>query len=480
MEQHSTVRTGALRAALLSLGLCAALAAGPLWGCAGGGGGGDAGGTAGTGGTGAPASGIGGSGGAPSGSGSGTGTGGAPAAATNPFDAFATLRAQVAGLPTAEQNRRLDAFIATQADTAEGFPLRSGRRACFVRRSPAAQPFVAGGWNGWSATAAPLARIGASDVWFLEADLGAADRHEYKLVEGGAYKADPLNRKFTYGYRNSVANMSGSGKSHLERLAAVRSTALGNARDVVVYVPAGALDDATLRLPVLYMHDGQNVFDPTAMWGGWDAAATLDRLIAAPAGSGIRKVLVVAPENTADRMSEYTHVRDDISSSCNGSGATGGRAPLYARFLVDELKPQVDARWRTLTGRADTAILGSSLGGLVSLWTAFDRTSVFGMAGGMSSTLGWGDFCLGNDTVEEIAARRGKIDVKIYLDSGGAGPSAPSGDNWGPTEELKVLLESQGYVHGRDLQHWWTPGAQHNEAEWAARLEMPLRFFFGR
>jgi predicted alpha/beta superfamily hydrolase len=179
-------------------------------------------------------------------------------------------------------------------------------------------------------------------------------------------------------------------------------------------------------------------------------------------------------------MSEYTHVPDDISSRCDGSGLTGGRAGDYADFLVNELKPLIDARYRTLTGRADTAVLGSSLGGLISLYAAYAHPGVYGMAGGMSSTLDWGDLCLGNDTMADIVARAGKRDLRIYIDSGGDGPSNPGGDNWGPTEDLKLLLEAQGFVHGRDLSHWWEPGAPHNEAAWRDRLEKPLRFFFGR
>jgi predicted alpha/beta superfamily hydrolase len=417
------------------------------------------------------------SGGSGAGSGSGPGgTSGAPAA-TSAYSAFEALLQALPSLSPSDQQARLDAFIDAQQKSLEGFPLRRGLDAIFVYRGPSAGPLaVAGEWNSWSTSARPLQRAGSTNVWYAHERLPFAGRYEYKIVEAGRnWLGDPLNRKFAYGFENAVLNTAGSAQSHLERLRGVRASRLGNRRDVVVYLPPGALD-AGERYPVLYMHDGQNLFDPGAPWGGWDVAGTLDRLI----GQGaIRKLIAVGIDNTPGRMDEYTHVPDDISARCTGA-VVGGRAPDYADFIVNELKPAIDALYPTRTGREDTAILGSSLGGLVSLWIGYAYPHVFRDVGGMSSTLDWGAFCLGNPTLTDIARAAGKQDFRIYIDSGGAGPSNPGEDNFGATRELEILLESQGYAHGVDLFHWWAPGAAHNEASWRARLELPLLFWFKR
>ena len=429
------------------------------------------------------AAGCGGGGGGSGSGGQSAGGGGGGGSTTPPpssgqtaFDTFRALLAAIPSLPAADQQQRLSAFIAAQKDTLEGFPLRSGRAAIFVYHGPSAGPLaVAGEWNGWSTGALPLARVGATDVWTAQATLPAAARYEYKLVERGAtWLPDPLNRKFTYDFENSILNLAGSGRSHLERLAAVHATRLGNDRDVTVYVPEGGLDSAE-RYPVLYMHDGQNIFDPGAFYGGWDVDGTCDALIASGA---IKKIIVVGMANTPGRFDEYTHVPDDISNSCSGQ-IVGGRAADYADFIVNDVKPRIDALYPTRPGREDTAVLGSSLGGLVSLWIAFAYPNVFANAGGMSSTLEWGRFCaLNHPRIYEIAQQRGKIPVRFYLDSGGVGAQQPSSDSWGATEELKLLFEQQGYQHGVDLFHWWTPGATHDEAAWRARMDMPLKFWF--
>lgn len=461
-------RTGGALAFFLAISMAA---------CSGGGGGAATpSGTTGSGtgaGTGATGGGVGTGGTRSSGGTTGGTTGGTnPPAATTAFGQFAALRAAVASLSTAQQQAQLDAFIDAAAATEEGWPLRSGTHAAFVFRG-GAHPFVAGDFNAWSQSAAPLAQIGATTVSFVELDLGRADLFEYKLVDQQSWQADPLNRKFSYNVGNSVVNLAASGKSHLELLPAFASTALGNTRDVILYLPAGYLDDAPLRYPVLYMHDGQNLFDPQAAYGGWDVGGTVDGLVASGA---MKKIIVVGAANTPDRMSEYTHVQDDISNSCNGSGLTGGRAPLYGQFMVNELKPTIDARWRTLAGREDTAILGSSLGGLVAVWIGYAYPQTFKLVGGMSSTFEWGQMCLQNPTMIDVARQAGKQDFLVYIDTGGA--PGGGGDNYTATDQMRQLLESQGYQYNVNLMHWWEPNAPHNEASWRARMNKPLQFWF--
>jgi predicted alpha/beta superfamily hydrolase len=435
-----------------------ALATTLVWGCSGSGGGGGGAAVA------APA-------GTSTGTSAGAGSGPGATTATTAFERFAQLRSSIAGRSTTRQQSQLDAFIAAQSATEEGFPLRDGARVAFVWRGrPTTAPVVAGAFNAWSTSAQPLTRIGATDVWFAEVTLPAADRFEYKFVSGSTWLADPLNRKFTYDNANSVANAPASGKSHLERIRAFPSSYVA-ARDILVYLPRGYLDSPAKRYPVLYMHDGQNLFDPGAPFGMWDVQGTCDRLIAA----GAIKDLIVVGIPAVDRFGEYTHVAD-----CVGSSVIGGDAADYARFIVSELKPAIDQRYRTLPSRDDTGILGSSLGGLISILIGYDHPAVFKNVGGMSSTFDWGSYCTAQPTAIDIVRAKGKQDLRVYIDCGGRGPIAPGEDNWDSTEAMKVLLEQQGHQHGVDLLHWWEPGAVHNEAAWRVRLEKPLRFWFPR
>ena len=468
----------AVRNGLLTILLAAAAL--PFVGCSGGSGGGaspaaatSSGGGAASGGSSGGTGASTGTGAGTSGSGSGASGGGATTSSTSAFQDFAALRASIASLATAAQQARLDAFIAAKEVSVEGFPLRSGTRAAFVFKGrPAHAPIVAGDWDGWNSGQIALAEIGQTDVWFVEADLGTADRHEYKLVVDGSWQSDPLNRKFTYDHVNSIANLAGSGKSHLELIPAFASTALNNTRDVIVYLPAGYLDDAAARYPVLYLHDGQNVFDPDAMWGGWLADQALDGNIASGA---IKKIIAVGAANTPGRMDEYTQVQDE-PFGC-GSGVSGGKAPRYARFIVNELKPWVDARYQTLPDRENTAILGSSLGGLVSVYIGYAYPQVFKRVGGMSSTFDWGSWCLHNPTVLDQVRAAGKQDFLLYIDTGG-GPNSASVDNYAVTVQFKQLVEGQGFVAGTDLLYYWDQNAPHNEQSWAGRLWRPLQFWF--
>ena len=403
----------------------------------------------------------------------------APAAlAQSAHDRFDALLGQVATRPTADQQRALDAFIAAQRPTFEGFPLRRGNDVTFVYKAKTAGPVsVAGEWNGWRAGATPLRRLGQTDVWVAQVTMPAPDRYQYKIVDHGRWVGDPLNRKFAYPDANAVVNLQGSFKSHLELHPAWRSTKLRHARDVIVYVPAGALDGPD-RFPVLYMQDGQNLFDPDSMWGGWGVDETVDGLVSSGA---IRRVIVVGIGNTPDRMDEYSPAKDDNSDSCDGSQVFGGKAPAYADFMIHELKPAIDRIYPTLPDRANTAVLGSSLGGLVSLWLGVAHPEVFRDAGGMSSTLGVGGWCLHNPRVVDLARQKGRQDVLFYLDSGGDPTSGD--DNYKSTVELKDLLASQGYTFwpkdpNGHLCHWWEPGATHDEAHWRARLEKPLLYWF--
>ncbi len=216
-----------------------------------------------------------------------------------------------------------------------------------------------------------------------------------------------------------------------------------------VFLPPGYDENPLRRYPVLYMQDGQNLFFADEAFGGahWKVQETLDVL---DSMSAIDQVIVVGiyPE---DREREYT--------------ATGYED--YARFIAKELKSHIDANYRTHDGAATTAIMGSSLGGVVSLFTAWQYPDVFGMVGSLSATLGWRD-----DLFERIANET-RRNLKIYLDSGWPR------DNYEVTRNMHALLQRRGYAPGRDLMYFSFPNAPHNEHAWAMRSHLPYQFFFG-
>ena len=221
-------------------------------------------------------------------------------------------------------------------------------------------------------------------------------------------------------------------------------------RAVRVYVPPGYEENTLKRYPVLYMHDGANLFFPDEAFAGtaWDIDGTMDQL---DAMSVTDKVIVVGIY-AHDRMYEYTK-------------------PGYERYghtLVDAIKPAIDARFRTLGGPSNTAVMGSSLGGVVSLFLAWQWPDVFGKAACMSSTFGY------KDDLRQRVSNETRRPLRVYLDSG-----CP-GDNFETTRDMRDELLLRGYELGKDLLYFAFPGAEHDEASWAARCHLPFQFFFGK
>lgn len=240
------------------------------------------------------------------------------------------------------------------------------------------------------------------------------------------------------------------------------STALAENRPYRVLLPRGYAQNTTRRYPVLYLHDGQNVFD-LGPFGSWNADESANALVR---GGKVRELIMVAVDNTANRGRDYTPP-DDLTPIGPGSGQPG-RANLYAAFLINELKPHIDATYRTLPDRDNTATLGSSLGGLVSLYLGWDHNATFGRCGPMSGSWQLQNF---PNRVRAEALR----DLRIYIDSGDSGASS---DNAWPAMSLRDALLAKGYVLQHDLLHVVGYGQQHNEAAWAARFPTALQFLF--
>lgn len=243
------------------------------------------------------------------------------------------------------------------------------------------------------------------------------------------------------------------------------STVLGNRRGVWVYLPPSYGENTAARFPVVYMHDGQNLFDPRAAFGGvsWDAHTAMND--GAESGA-IREAILVGVENNASRIAEYTPTVDAMYG--------GGNGDAYLRMLVDEVKPMIDRAYRTLPDRANTALVGSSLGGLISAYAGVRRADVFGLIGALSPSTWWNDRVL----LREVATTpmRAARPLRVYVDSGNAGTSM---DGLADTRELAATYRSVGYVEGTSLRYVVQEGAQHNEFYWAQRLPGALAFLLG-
>lgn len=201
-------------------------------------------------------------------------------------------------------------------------------------------------------------------------------------MDGELFLADPLARRYGWDRFGEFSLIDADpGQSHHERWPTFSEAVEPlQPRTVRVYVPAAA--NAAEDVAVLVMQDGQKMFSPEANIGGWQASQTAELMIAQ---GEIDPVLIVAIDNTPARFEEYTHVADDI-----GGGPIGGQADDYADFVVEGVLPFIADRYPTRVGPENTAVLGSSLGGLVSLHLAHRHPEVFGSVGSMSGTLGWG------------------------------------------------------------------------------------------
>ncbi|MBX6325444.1 MAG: alpha/beta hydrolase [Chthoniobacterales bacterium] len=255
---------------------------------------------------------------------------------------------------------------------------------------------------------------------------------------------------------------------NIRRHRAFRSKILGNRRDILVYLPPGYRQFSRKRYPVLYLNDGQNVFDAATSFSGveWGVDETAERLIRQRL---IEPLIIVAVANTGeDRVHEYAPTRGIIDSKAKRKRRSKGLAQRYGKFLITELKPFIDRTYGTKPGPEFTGLGGSSLGALATLtlgiwhWQIFQRLIV------MSPSVWWDD-CVIYRLVDSL---RQKPPLKIWLDTGTAE------EGWEQTRQLCDLLLQKGWKLEKDLHYMEAPGANHSEAAWAARVEPALKFLF--
>src|SRR6267143_2298270 len=246
------------------------------------------------------------------------------------------------------------------------------------------------------------------------------------------------------------------------------SRTLGNRRDILVYLPPGYRRLLRRRYPVFYLQDGQNVFDAATAFAGveWGVDETAQMLIRKKL---IEPLIIVAIANTGEeRIHEYAPTRGVIDAKAKRKKRSKGLARKYGHFLIDELKPYIDRKYRTNPDAEFTGLGGSSLGGLATLAIGILYPNAFSRLMVMSPSIWWDDFAIYRivDSIEQ------KPPVKIWLDTGTAEPG------WEQARELLKRLVEKGWKLPKDLQYMEAQSANHSEAAWAARVEPALRFLF--
>ena len=248
----------------------------------------------------------------------------------------------------------------------------------------------------------------------------------------------------------------------------IQSQYLTHARDVWVYLPPG-YEHVHERYPVLYMQDGNNCFDARTAFLGreWGADEAAESLIRA---HKVKPFIIVAVANTPARLEEYTWVAGTV----DGHNA-GGEGQPYARFLVEELKPLIDRTYRTQPEPAHTAVMGSSLGGLISMYLGIHDAATFGRIGVVSPSIWWSNYALHRD-VQAIPST-----LTIWLDMGAhEGDTDEQAGNLQHARLLKQQLVARGYHEGDTLGYFEDPQGSHDEPSWSRRLPAIFTFLIGK
>jgi len=317
---------------------------------------------------------------------------------------------------------------------------------------------LAGDHEDWVGQA--MARTGA--LSWIEVDISSPDGSLYKFTDGTAWIPDPLGRRYGYDALGTHSIVHASA-AHLERWYGLSGSGLTD-RDLHVWVPQDGEFSHTL-----YVADGQNLFDPDAAWGGWRLQESLPD-----------DMLVVGIENTAARITEYTHTTDTLHGT-----TYGGEGAAYAALQEEVIRPLIASAYGE---SARVGVMGSSLGGLISLYIAHTYPDRYDFAASLSGTVGWGSLGTSNPTIIELMAAAGHQAPAIYIDSGGSGTcldadedgtddDGSDSDNYCVNLQLRDVLSDIGYTFEVDLWHWHERDAPHNEYAWAERAFLPLAAF---
>ncbi|HEY7637321.1 MAG TPA: alpha/beta hydrolase-fold protein [Gemmatimonadales bacterium] len=253
----------------------------------------------------------------------------------------------------------------------------------------------------------------------------------------------------------SPSLVSGGG---LEILRHFFSPQLDNRRDILVRLPP-SYGRNNRRFPVLYLQDGQNLFDSATSYAGdWG----LHRVVTAAARRGLEAILVGIPNMGIERLEEYSPFADP-----NDGGGQGDR---YLDFIVQTVKPTIDREFRTRPAPAHTGIAGSSMGALISLYGFFREPSAFGFAGVLSPSL-W----FAGEAIFPHVQSAGLVPGRLYLDIG----SLEGPQHVARARRMRDLLIAKGYRLGQTLRWLESRCGRHDEASWGRRFARALPFLLG-
>jgi predicted alpha/beta superfamily hydrolase len=253
-------------------------------------------------------------------------------------------------------------------------------------------------------------------------------------------------------------------RGSLDHIRAFHSDILNNSRDITIYLAPGYRDRDDTRYPVLYMHDGQNLFEPERSfipgqhWRLAEAADdVIDRRVARP-------MIIVAIDNTGpSRIDEYAPTHD-------GTHHGGGKAREYGRMLIEELKPVIDAQYRTIADAQNTALGGSSLGGLATLHLGLTHPDSFGSLAVMSPSVWWDNRTI----LADVDRFDGRDRPRVWLDMGGR----EGAEGLANARLLRDRMMQHGWRIGENFRYFEDRRADHSERSWAKRAPAVLEFLF--
>jgi predicted alpha/beta superfamily hydrolase len=247
-------------------------------------------------------------------------------------------------------------------------------------------------------------------------------------------------------------------RAGLETLRDFYSPQLDNRRDILVRLPP-SYGPRSRRFPVLYLHDGQNLFDPSTSYAGdWG----LHRVVVALARQRVEAILVGIPNMGVERLDEYSPFADPEMG--------GGAGDRYLDFVIQTLKPAIDRDFRTRPERRHTGIVGSSMGGLLSLYGFFRRPYAFGSAGVLSPSL-W----FAGEAIFPWVESAPFVTGRVYLDIGALeGPQHVL-----RARRMRDLLIAKGYRLGENLRWLESRCGRHDEVSWGRRFARALPFLLG-
>ncbi len=329
--------------------------------------------------------------------------------------------------------------------------------------------------GNWNPSAVSLSRLNDS-LWMYEGKFSKGLQLRFKIT-GGSWEQEAMydsvevsqnfNVSLTHdttmtvnpiGWKNkfyrskSEPRIQGNVVYHRK----LKGEGLNYSRDVIVWLPPSYQTEKKRRYPVLYMHDGQNIFDPSTSFSGkdWRVDEIADSLIAVKA---MEEIIIVGIYNSPDRLQEY-------------SDSPLGQA--YMNFVIDDVKPMIDSAYRTKPSKKNTAIMGSSMGGLISLIMMWKYPGIVGMAGCLSTSFWYDD----EKTLKEFKKDSWtNKNSKIYIDCGGREKELLK-----EYKQMIPVLKKKGFIKGENLEYHLEEKAAHNEYYWSQRVWRPLLFMFGK